>query len=183
MLEQRSATIIILEKMKECLMVPVVKNLLSNAGDSGSIPGMGTRIPHTRGQLLKSLPSTATEVPALNSPCSARREATKIRSSHTATRFDFNTSHTILLGFPYGTRGKEPICQCSRLRDVGSIPGSGRSPAGKHGCPLHYPCLENLMDRGAWRAIVHEVTKSWTLLKQLSMHSTLSVVFCVQTNL
>ena len=38
------------------------------------------------------------------------------------------------------------------VRDVGSIPGSGRSPGGRHGNPLQYSCLENPMDRGAWRA-------------------------------
>ena len=43
--------------------------------------------------------------------------------------------------------------------DVGSIPGSGRSPGGRQGNPLQYSCLENHMDRGAWRATVHEVTK------------------------
>ena len=36
------------------------------------------------------------------------------------------------------------------LRDMGSIPGSGRSPEGGHGNPLQYTCLENPMDRGAW---------------------------------
>ena len=40
-------------------------------------------------------------------------------------------------------------------RDWGSIPGSRRSPGGGHGNPLQYPCLENPMDRGAWRATVH----------------------------
>ena len=45
-------------------------------------------------------------------------------------------------------------------RDMSSIPGSGRSPGGGHGNPLQYPCLENPMDRGAWRATVHRVTKS-----------------------
>ena len=43
--------------------------------------------------------------------------------------------------------------------DVGSIPGSGRSPGGGNGS--RYLCLENPMDRGAWQAIVHGVTKSW----------------------
>ena len=43
-----------------------------------------------------------------------------------------------------------------------SIPGSGRSPGGGHGNPLQYPCLENPMERGAWRAAVHSVAKSWT---------------------
>ena len=42
------------------------------------------------------------------------------------------------------------------LRDVSSIPGSGRSPGGGHGNPLRYACLENPMDRGAWQAIVYE---------------------------
>ena len=46
--------------------------------------------------------------------------------------------------------------------DMGLIPGSGRSPAGGHGNPLQYSCLENPMDRGAWWATVHGVTKSQT---------------------
>ena len=54
------------------------------------------------------------------------------------------------------------------LRDAGSIPGSGRSPAGWHGNPLQYSCLENPMDRGAWRATVHGVTKNRIQLKRLS---------------
>ena len=45
------------------------------------------------------------------------------------------------------------------VRDVGSIPGSGRSPAGGHGNTLQYSCLEKLMDRGAWWAIVYGVTR------------------------
>ena len=41
------------------------------------------------------------------------------------------------------------------IRDVGLIPGSGRSPGEGHGNPLQYSCLENLMNRGDWRAMVH----------------------------
>ena len=52
-------------------------------------------------------------------------------------------------------------------RDAGSIPASGRSLGGGHGNPLLYSCLENPMDRGAWRAIVYRVTKSWKQLKRL----------------
>ena len=48
------------------------------------------------------------------------------------------------------------------IRDVGSIPGSGRSPGGEHGNPLQYSCLENPMERGAWRAIVPAVAESDT---------------------
>ena len=48
------------------------------------------------------------------------------------------------------------------VRDMGLIPGSGRSPGGGHGDPLQYLCLENPMDRGAWRAAVLRVAKSQT---------------------
>ena len=51
--------------------------------------------------------------------------------------------------------------------DTGLVPGSGRSPDGGHGNLLQYSCLENPMDRGAWRATVHGVTKSWTRQKQM----------------
>ena len=44
------------------------------------------------------------------------------------------------------------------------VPGSGRSPGEGNGNPLHYPCLENPTDKGAWRATVHEVANSWTRL-------------------
>ena len=47
-------------------------------------------------------------------------------------------------------------------KDVGSIPGSGRSPGGGNGNPLQYSCLENSMDRGAGWATFHEVTKNGT---------------------
>ena len=63
----------------------------------------------------------------------------------------------IVLGFPCSSVGKESAC-CAG--DPGSIPGLGRSPREGNGNPLQYPCLENLMDRGAWRAAVHGVTKS-----------------------
>ena len=47
-------------------------------------------------------------------------------------------------------------------RDIGSIPGSGRSPGGRYGKPLQYSCLENLTDRGAWWATVPRVRESGT---------------------
>ena len=55
--------------------------------------------------------------------------------------------------------------------DAGSIPGSGRSPGGGHGNPSQCFCLENLIDSGAWWAIVHRVVKSWTQVQWLSMHA------------
>ena len=53
-------------------------------------------------------------------------------------------------------------------RDVGLVPGSGRSPGVGYGNPLHYSCLENIMYRGVWQAIVHGVAKSCA---QLSTHT------------
>ena len=61
-----------------------------------------------------------------------------------------------LLGFPHSTVGKESACN---VGDLGSIPGSGRSPGEGNGNPLQYSCLENPMDRGAWRATVHVVAR------------------------
>ena len=54
------------------------------------------------------------------------------------------------------------------VRDMGSIPGSGRSPGGGHGNPLQCYCVETPVDRGAWRGTVLRVTKSRTRLKQIS---------------
>ena len=57
---------------------------------------------------------------------------------------------------------KNPSANAGDIRDAGLIPGSQRSPGGRHGNPLHYSCLENLMDRGSWQATVCRVTKSQT---------------------
>ena len=59
------------------------------------------------------------------------------------------------MGFPGGSVGKEIAYSAGDARDMGSIPGMGSSPGGGHGNPLQYSCLENPMDRGAWRATVH----------------------------
>ena len=57
---------------------------------------------------------------------------------------------------------KNPPARAGDVRDMGSIPGSGRSPEGGYGNPVGYSGLENPMERGVWRATVHRVTKSWT---------------------
>ena len=67
--------------------------------------------------------------------------------------------------------GKESACDARAAGDTGLIPGLGRSPGGGHDNPLQYSCLENSMDRGAWRVAVRGVAKSWTRLKRLSMHA------------
>ena len=61
--------------------------------------------------------------------------------------------------FPGGSDGKASAYNAG---DLGLIPGSGRSPGEGNGNPLQYSCLVNTMDRGAWWATVHGITKSWT---------------------
>ena len=61
------------------------------------------------------------------------------------------------------------------VRNMGLIPGSGRSPGGVNGYSLQNSCLENPMDRGSWQAAVHRVTRNRTQLKQLSTHTQMSV--------
>ena len=64
-------------------------------------------------------------------------------------------------GFPGDSDGKESAYDAG---DPGSIPGLGRFPGKGNGYPLRYSCLENSMDREAWLATLHGVTKSWTRL-------------------
>ena len=97
----------------------VGKEFACNAGDPGSIPGLG----RSAGEGRNKLPTP------------------------------------VFLAFPYGSGGKESACNAG---DLGSIPGWGRSPGEENGSPLHYSCLENPMDRGAWWATLHRVAKSPT---------------------
>ena len=61
---------------------------------------------------------------------------------------------------------KNPPVNAGDVRDVGSIPGLGRSLGGGHGNPLQYSCLENPMGRGTWQAPVHGVTKELDMTEQ-----------------
>ena len=65
-------------------------------------------------------------------------------------------------GSPVELVVKNLLAKAGNLREVGSIPGSGRSSGGGYGNPLQHSCLENPTDRGAWRSTVHGVAKSWT---------------------
>ena len=73
-----------------------------------------------------------------------------------------------LLGFPGGSDDEESTCNAG---DQGLLPGSGRSPGGRHSNPLQYSCLENLVDRGAWWATVHGPSKNRTRLKTEHTHT------------
>ena len=72
------------------------------------------------------------------------------------------------VGFPGGAVVKNPLANAVDARGEGSVLGSERSPVGGNGYPLQYSCLGNSMDRGAWWATVHRVTKNQTWL---STHS------------
>ena len=73
----------------------------------------------------------------------------------------------LLSGLPYGSDCKKSACS---VGDPGSISGSGRSPREGNGNPCQYSCLENPMDRGAWLATVHRVSKSNTIEATLCAH-------------
>ena len=66
-----------------------------------------------------------------------------------------------LLGFPGGSVVKNPSINAGAAGDAGSVPRLGRSSGGEDGNPLQYSCQDNPLDRGAWWATVHGVTKSW----------------------
>ena len=68
----------------------------------------------------------------------------------------------LLFGSACGKKKKKPPANAGDIRDVGLIPGSGRSPGEGNAKPLQYSCLENPMDRGARRATVHRVAKIQT---------------------
>ena len=72
------------------------------------------------------------------------------------------------MSFPGGTVVENPRADAG---DPGLIPGSGRSPGEGNGSTLQYSCLGNPMDRGAWQATIHGVTKEPDMTERLSMHT------------
>ena len=91
----------------------------------------------------------------------------------TSLHFHWLTDHYILwciwwymvyFWHPCGAVVENPFASAKDVRDVGSVPGLGRSPGAGNGNPLQYSCLDNFMDRGAWQAVVHGITKSQTWL-------------------
>ena len=85
-------------------------------------------------------------------------------SDHYGCRVSFRGDENVLkleamMGLPWWLSSKESACNAG---DLGLTPGLGRSPGEGNGNPLQYSYLENPMDRGAWWATVHGVTKNWT---------------------
>ena len=81
------------------------------------------------------------------------------------------------MGFPGGTVVKNLPANAGNLRDTGSVPRSRRSQGGGNGNPLQYSCMENPMDRGAWQATVHGVTKSQTRPSTHILSYTMKILF------
>ena len=80
-----------------------------------------------------------------------------------------NNVLSVTVGFPGGSVVKN---QPANAGDKGLIPGSGRSPGEGSGNPLQYSCLGNSMERGAWQATVHGVTKELDTTWQLNNNNT-----------
>ena len=83
---------------------------------------------------------------------------------HTVKGFSvvYKAEVDVFLGFPNGSMGKESVCNAGDTGDACLIPGWGRSPREGNDNPFQYPCLENSMDGGAWKATVDRVAKRWT---------------------
>ena len=78
----------------------------------------------------------------------------------------FKLCAVLSTAFPGGSDSKEPACNAG---DSGSIPRSGKSPEKGNGNPLQYSCLENSVDRRAWWATVHGITKNQMQLSDCSI--------------
>ena len=85
----------------------------------------------------------------------------------------------VLYRLPRWCSSKESTCQCGDTEDTVSIPGSGRSPGAGNGNPLQNSCLENSMDRGAWQATVHGVTKELDTTEHTHTHCISHICICV----
>ena len=87
--------------------------------------------------------------------------------SPTSSALEGDSLPTELKGFSGGSvgpMGEESVCKAGDAGDLDLIPGLGRFPGGGHGNTLQYSCLENIMDKGTWQAIVNGVAKSQTRL-------------------
>jgi len=140
----------------------VSKESACSAGDLGSIPGSGRSPGEGNGNSLQYY--------CLENPIDRGAWWATV---HGVTRIGHNlvtNPHGIqsILAGKFFTSSVAWEAHFFFKGDTGSIPESGRPPEGENGIPFKYSCLENPMDRGAWRAIVYGVAKSGT---QLSMHA------------
>ena len=133
----------------------MVKESACNAGDPHSVPGLGRSPGEANGYPL--------QYSCLENPIDGGAwwaAVYGVAQSRTQLKQLSSSSSIVHRAYPVAQMVKESACNAG---DPGSIPGSGRSPEGNCN-PLQYSCLENSMDRGAWKATVHGVTKSWIRL-------------------
>ena len=133
-------------------------------------PWLGNWIPHAASKKIphttRKIPSAATNTQLSQINKYIKKEIYIVKSHYLSPCFIFKKKYSqeiikicrALLGFPGGSDGKGSACTAG---DLGSIPGSGRSPRGGHGNPLQYSCLENPMNRGAWRGYSPWGGKEW----------------------
>ena len=112
------------------------KKSTCNVGDLGSIPGLGRSPGEGKGYPLQ-YSGLENSMDCIVHGGYKELDTTEPLSLHLSS----------IMGFPYGTAGKESVCNAG---DLGSIPGSGRSPEERNGNPLQCSCLENSIDRGVW---------------------------------
>ena len=151
----------------------MVKNPPANSGEAGSIPGSGRPPGEGNGNPLQysCLKNSMDRGVwwAIVHGCKRTGHNLKTKQqkqylSHVLFLYIHSfiwQMFMVFLGLPGGSDDKESTCDA---RDPGLIPELGRSLWKENGNPLQYSCLENSMDRGAWQAMVHGVTKSWTWL-------------------
>ena len=96
-------------------------------------------------------------------------QKTQLNLAKYINTYTYTHKHTQL---PGSSDGKESACSAG---DLGLIPGSGRSLEEGNGNPLQYSCLESSMGAGAQQAIVHVVTKSWTLLRNFHFYTYIGI--------
>ena len=140
-----------------------------NAGNPGSSPGLGRSLEK---EMAIHSSTIAWKIPWTEEPgrlqsMGSQRVgldwATSLSLSNAVTSSGTWANPFTFLGFLGEVLVvKNPPANAGNKREVGLIPGSRRSPGGGHGNSLQYSCLENPMDRGAWRATVHGVAKSQT---------------------
>ena len=134
------------------------KESACNAGALGSIPGLGRS------------PGEGNDYPLQYSGLENSMDCIVHGVAKSRKQLsDFHFYFHAYLGCPGGANGKELPANAGEVRDVGSIPGLGRSPGGGNGIPLQYSCLEIPKDRRAWQAAVHRLAQSQTGLSQTGL--------------
>ena len=124
-------------------------------------PGRKTPYPWIPDLALHSLPTPPKDIPSHPpAPPSPGADLGWLPNTFFICKLD-TVNSPLSPRFPWWLSGKESPCNAE---DVGFIPVSGRCTGEGDGNPLQHSCLENPMDREAWRATVHEIAKSWTRL-------------------